>query len=208
MTAKRAAAQVATSSLRERRRRQTAREIHDAAIDLTIERGFGELTVELIAERSGISPRTFFNYFSSKEQAVLYGPDELSADDVDVFVNGESGVPRDVLKDLVMLLATGVGAFGPRAAELRTINQLAQEHPSIRAELLLVFEEREQHLVGLAAQRLGRRGADEKYAELLAALAFTAVRVALHRWDLAAESGPEAVITESVEMLSTILAGD
>lgn len=58
-------------SLRERNRIDCWHAIHDAAADLTIERGLDETTIDAISDRAGVSRRTFFNYFPSKEDAVL-----------------------------------------------------------------------------------------------------------------------------------------
>lgn len=60
-----------TPSLRERRRAETFRQIHRAAWTLARADGYCATTVEEIAERAGVSRRTFFNYFESKEDAVL-----------------------------------------------------------------------------------------------------------------------------------------
>jgi len=58
-------------SLRERKKVETWSAIHEAAASLAQERGLEQATVEAIAESAGVSPRTFFNYFPSKEDAVL-----------------------------------------------------------------------------------------------------------------------------------------
>jgi AcrR family transcriptional regulator len=58
-------------SLRERKKAETWAAIHEAAAALVMERGIERTTVEAIAESVGISARTFFNYFPSKEDAVL-----------------------------------------------------------------------------------------------------------------------------------------
>lgn len=57
--------------LRERKKRETRLAIHRAALDLVEESGFDEVTTDQIATRAGVSPRTFFNYFPTKEGAVL-----------------------------------------------------------------------------------------------------------------------------------------
>jgi AcrR family transcriptional regulator len=66
--------------LRERKKRQARADMHRAALELVGEHGLDSVTVEMIAERAGISPRTFFNHWASKESAVLglplLGPDE------------------------------------------------------------------------------------------------------------------------------------
>lgn len=57
--------------LRERKKLETRRAIRSAALDYALEHGLENLTVEIIAEEVGISSRTFFNYFSSKEEALV-----------------------------------------------------------------------------------------------------------------------------------------
>jgi AcrR family transcriptional regulator len=63
--------------LRERRQALTSLEIHLAALDLFEELGVRATTVQLIAERAGVSMRTFFRYYSTKEQAGLPGQRRL-----------------------------------------------------------------------------------------------------------------------------------
>ncbi|MDF0489934.1 TetR family transcriptional regulator [Sphingomonas sp. H39-1-10] len=56
---------------RERKRRETHRRIADAGVSLFIEKGFDGTTVEEIATAAGISRRTFFHYFDSKDDILL-----------------------------------------------------------------------------------------------------------------------------------------
>lgn len=62
---------VTRPSLRQRRREQTSREIQAAAVELAVERGWDDVGAEDIAEAAGVSLRTFYRYFTSKEAALV-----------------------------------------------------------------------------------------------------------------------------------------
>ena len=57
--------------MRERKKLQTRRAIELAAIDLALEHGFENVTVEAVAERADVTSRTFFNHFADKADALL-----------------------------------------------------------------------------------------------------------------------------------------
>lgn len=61
----------AKGGLRALKKRRTREAMHRAAVELVAEHGIAHVTTEMIAERAGVSSRTFFNYWSSKEDAVL-----------------------------------------------------------------------------------------------------------------------------------------
>jgi len=65
---------VMTSSVRERKKRETWRLIHATALRLMTERGFDAVSIDDIVAAAGISRRTFFNYFAGKE-SVVFDPD-------------------------------------------------------------------------------------------------------------------------------------
>lgn len=57
--------------LRERKKAETWTALHEAAASLALRDGVDQTTVEAIASRAGVSPRTFFNYFPVKEDAIV-----------------------------------------------------------------------------------------------------------------------------------------
>lgn len=65
--------------LRERRRRETQRDVSDAALELFERKGVAATTVDEIARAAGISARTFFRYYPTKEDAAFAPEDDTSA---------------------------------------------------------------------------------------------------------------------------------
>lgn len=88
--------------LRERKRRETRLRIEDCGTELILERGFDQVTLEEICEKAGVSRRTFFNYFDSKDQVASgTGLPSLQPKDVETFaITDSDNVVRDILKFL------------------------------------------------------------------------------------------------------------
>src|SRR5699024_12339936 len=60
-----------TLGLRERKKHQSRIAMHRAALELVHEHGLSGVTVEAIAQRAGVSTRTFFNHWTTKESAII-----------------------------------------------------------------------------------------------------------------------------------------
>lgn len=171
--------------LRTRRKRDTRREIHRAALDLFEERGVRETTVQQIADRVGISARTFFRYFATKEQAALPAQRGMLAM-IDAFE-----VPGD---DPAVVLA-----HLERATEGVIADTEHEEH--FRIARLLARESDFRALVGgqqlQLAERLARRlsqvltDADPTTVRLLAETSVTVWRTCWDRWGESAALGVE-----------------
>lgn len=80
----------ATESLRQKKKLKTREEIIEAALSLFETKGFEETTVAEIASAAGVSPRTMFRYFASKEDLVFLGQEEENR----LVVQLAKGIPR------------------------------------------------------------------------------------------------------------------
>ncbi|QNS07898.1 TetR/AcrR family transcriptional regulator [Streptomyces xanthii] len=181
--------------LRARRRRQTRADLHAATLRLVRELGFAKVTVEMISTEVGVSPRTFFNYFPSKEAALFALPGALPAPLADRFAEGPGRDTDAVLRDLGDVLADHLQEAAPSPRELEDILRIAEGVPSVLATFLAQCEAVERDLAGVIALRTGTP-ADGADAELLAGLAMATVRSGLKRWSQQSDhsAGPAASV--------------
>lgn len=152
-------------SLRARKKAETWSAIHEAAAGLALEHGLEGATVEAIATAAGVSPRTFFNYFPAKEDAVL----GMRAPSLDPELLEGFSLEHDLLGQVSrLLLAVTRSAYAGRDAERR--RRLLEDHPSLG---------RRRHELTLEAEALVRR----TLAELLAGDPEWSAGIGEHRVD-------------------------
>jgi AcrR family transcriptional regulator len=191
------------SGLRERKKLATRAALHSAALRLGVERGVEHVTVEDIAAAADVSPRTFFNYFSSKEEAFV-------ADDLERgrrFVEAVACAPEDV--DLWTLLhGTAVEVLGTSdvpAREQALKEQLVRESPAVVAQVLETFTRLEEQLV--AELRRRSPSGSPLAARLMANAVTAAVRAAARTWmDASDETSFAAVLEDAFVALSPAFA--
>ncbi|KIU03277.1 hypothetical protein SZ60_06815 [Frigoribacterium sp. MEB024] len=142
----------AAPGLRERKRLATRRAIQVAVLDLIVEHGLDAVTVDMVSRRADVSPRTFFNYFPSKEEAVVGDPPALpDGRDLERFV-----AQRDepVLSSLIQLLTHAVESATVDRELVVLRRRVLRAHPDLLARRIAstrVFEER---LTTVVAQRM------------------------------------------------------
>ncbi|MEV5845460.1 TetR family transcriptional regulator [Streptomyces sp. NPDC051985] len=198
--------------LRDRRREQTSRDIHGAVIRLAREHGFDKVTVDMISAEAGISPRTFFNYFPSKEAAAIgTAPGALPPLLLDRFVAGGPAHPRTLLEELTRAIVDEMAGNPPQRQEVHDVFELAHTTPSVFTALLTRIDEFRQSLAAAVAQRMGP-DADEEIPDLIASVAMAAVRTGMERWhkDPGADRGddPEPYVQRSFALLRSLLGPD
>ncbi|MGY1727898.1 TetR family transcriptional regulator [Geodermatophilus sp. SYSU D01062] len=170
-----------TSGLRERKKLATRSALHAAALHLVAERGLDGVSVDDVAERAGVSPRTFFNYFPTKDDAVL------GLDPGDAALLAERFTARPAGEDPVTALravqAEQAAAMADEPAGVWPLRlRVIDEHPVLLARLHAAFGASERALADAVAARTGTRVGVDAYPTLLAAVAGVALRTALHRW--------------------------
>ncbi|AQY00789.1 MULTISPECIES: TetR family transcriptional regulator [Microbacterium] len=152
-------------SLREQRRRATTRALTDAARRLTTERGFAGFTVEELCAEVGVSRRTFFNYFESKENAVFgFAAIDSRQEGLEAEFVAQSG---DLLDDFLRLTIARFELFNPLDDAPAMFAVIEQEPRLLKAafEQLAKNERRDMELV---VRRSGEGAADaELHAEVM-----------------------------------------
>lgn len=147
--------------LRERKKRERQRALRRAAIELTLEKGFSTITIEDICERCGVSRRTFFNYFASKEEALLGRADTVFDDeDEPAIAVFEAGGPTGrLLEDLERLLAGIVRTRLSHREERHQYHQILKQEPALMQAQMSRMGENERLFREMIQRRLDRVGA-------------------------------------------------
>ncbi|AQZ68169.1 TetR family transcriptional regulator [[Actinomadura] parvosata subsp. kistnae] len=164
-----------TVGLRERKKAETRQAVHEAALRLVVEHGLDAVTVEAIADAANISRRTFSNYFSGKEDALLYGEEQrIRALVEQVRAQPEGLTAWQALRASIEDLHRELGE-PEREWALRT--RLAKRHPSLLARQLANHAALERDLAEAVA---GRKSAVP--GRVLAAAFLVGLRVSTHLW--------------------------
>jgi AcrR family transcriptional regulator len=161
---------------RERKKAELRRALERAALRLAGEHGYEHLTAEAIAEACDVSTRTFFNYFSSKDEALL-GPllDRKRQMRAAFDARPASETVIESLRAASIELA---GDLLADQGEWKMRRQVFDQNPVLRPRANAAFAELERSLTDAVAVRLGLDPRTDPYPALVVALAITAVRVA------------------------------
>jgi len=178
-----------TSGLRERKKAQTRRALTAAAIRLSIERGSPDrVTVEEISDAADVSPRTFFNYFSSKEDAILgVDPEGRSTMRSELELRPAEETPVEALRAALLATAESIDDNAELWAQRL---QLVREHPSLTPGYVASFADFERGLVEAMAARLGLDADTDLYPSVVVAAALTVMRVTVKHWQANAVDTP------------------
>jgi AcrR family transcriptional regulator len=170
-----------TSGLRERKKLATRLALHQAALQLVAERGLDGVSVDDIAARADVSPRTFFNYFPTKDDAVVGIDASAVGQAAERFAaRPASESPVEALRAVHALQAAEMADEPETLWPLRL--RVIDEHPVLLARLHAVFASAERALAEAIAARTGTTVGPDVYPTLLAAVSGAALRCGLHAW--------------------------
>ncbi len=145
---------------RTRRMQRTRAALVEHARTLTARRGLAGFTVEELCEHVGVSRRTFFNYFASKEDAVLGNPPAaLTPEDRDEFVAGgdrtEPGSSPALLRDIARLAVALFERNDFTREQHRLRCDIVRSEPQLLARMMSLGESHQQDFAELVAAREG-----------------------------------------------------
>ncbi|ASQ99727.1 TetR family transcriptional regulator [Streptomyces sp. 11-1-2] len=164
------------TGLREQKKQATREALRAAALRLALERGPDNVRVDHIAEAAGVSPRTYNNYFSSREQAIVAAvTSEREARVAAAVADRPAGIGlADAVIEAIVDQYTDPGEPG------RDALLLIATSPTLRVAFVDTATAIEHPLTDAIAERLG--DAEPHTAHVLAASVAAAVRIALGQW--------------------------
>lgn len=149
----------AAGGLRERKRSALRASISDAARALTLEHGFSHFTIEQLCAQVGISRRTFFNYFPSKEDALVgHHEDGIPEPMAEEFLHGgrdssPGEVSPSLLGDLVELFCQVAEQSPLDKTQYRKLIAAIEKEPSLLPKIIGGRDKWEAEIAALIAER-------------------------------------------------------
>ncbi|GAA3418219.1 acyl-CoA-like ligand-binding transcription factor [Streptosporangium vulgare] len=188
---------------RDRKKLETRAALEHAALTLVAERGLAGVTVEDIATAVDLSSRTFFNYFPSKEDA-LVGASPASAAELRERLEA---VPAEVpVLEALRLMSRAEAEHVQRRREQWLLRlKVFEQNPSLLPRLVASGTETELAVSAAVARRSGVELGTTGYPELATAVAMAAFRAAMMRWSAA--DGRPALADLVDEAFSQVAAG-
>ena len=186
--------------LRERKKQKTRESIQREAMRLIEEQGYEQTTVEQIAAAADISPSTFFNYFPTKEDVVLYD----AYDPILATLLLERPADEPLSVSFRRVLEEMGGIFERDRDIILARAKLWFEVPALRARLWEEIEKAQAFMTSLMAQRSGL-DADNFETRVTVGVMTAAALEAMHEW--LRRDGKGSFVTLVNEALDMVEAG-
>jgi AcrR family transcriptional regulator len=176
--------------------------LEQAALELYVERGYEQTTVAEIAERAGLTERTFFRHFADKREVLFAGAGALQ----ELLVTAVAGAPDAVAP--LEAVAAALEAAGALLQERREYSRRRQSvidaNPALQERELIKLAA----LASALADALRRRGVTGPAASLTAEAGIAVFKIAFERWiSGTGEADLPQLIRESMDELKAVTAG-
>ncbi|MEU3271035.1 TetR family transcriptional regulator [Saccharomonospora sp. NPDC006951] len=164
---------------RERKKLATRAAVQEAAVRLAVRFGVENVTVEQIAAEADIALRTFFNYFPSKEHALV----AFTASGADALVAAFRARPAtesvldSIRGSVLVVMSENISASRTHIDALRLIS----EAPSLWPHQLAILTGYEKALATAIAERVGPGDTEGLYPSVCAAASIASLRVVVAR---------------------------
>ncbi len=194
------AAKPPVEGLRERKKRETRLALHRAALELVEDRGLVAVTIDEIAARADVSARTFFNYFESKDAAVLGShPDDLDRVSQLIAARPAGEEPLEVMRHVSRTLVAPAGV-DPQLRLLR--RRVLLSEPSLAPALLGRNVRIEDAITAALERRLGLKPGADLRPRVLAATALAATRACMEHHQHGGTGRLETTIERAFDLLA------
>ncbi|WP_026875536.1 TetR/AcrR family transcriptional regulator [Jiangella gansuensis] len=186
--------------LRERKKAATRAALSAAANRLAIEHGVENVTVEAIAAAADVSPRTFHNYFSSREEAIVASIVDWAVALTDKLRDRPADEP--IWDSLLAVLLDGLEDSPEAKARWKAQSDMIMANPSVVASQLAALDGMRRRVTAAVAERTGTDPAVDLYPHLAGGVAAMALKSAMDLW-LTGDSGRgiKDLVTEAFAML-------
>jgi AcrR family transcriptional regulator len=168
---------MAVAGLRERKKAATRLAISRAALKVAVERGVNGLTTDAIAEAADVAPRTFRNYFASKEDALLYVLDEFERRLVEALRLRDPAEP--VLDSLEAAVIAIIESAETELSDWIAVSRMIVLHPTLRAHYAATYDHTANTMLNEIAQRTGTDPAVDVYPRIVCHSTYTVLRATL-----------------------------
>ena len=187
------------TGLRERKRVETRHRIADAALDLTLEHGLEGATVEAISAAAGVSPRTFFNYFDSKDDALLNAPDAREIDADGRRRRGGEREPEPARGRRALLRRADPHEPAGGSTSRRSAVSCSVRHPHLLAAAFRQLGDTQEAFSGALVQIAAARAVGTDQDTAWADVAITAAAIAVRGAMKEAAAAPEPATADQIE---------
>ena len=193
----------AALSRRERKKQETRQALSAAALRLTTERGLEGVTVDDIANEADVSTRTLFNYFASKEAAIVGIDPDNARMLAERLLERPAHEPPIIALRAVLVDAADDDDLAVAAAQRAQRAELVARHPALLPHQLAGYAALERVLVTAMRERVGAAD-DDPFPTVAVAAAIAAIRSGLN-WHAAGSDGRSLrdVLEQALEVVGS-----